>query len=116
MRSDKVRISQGQVTKFERCQWRWWNEYGPHGVRPPGGPSRWLGSAVHLGLEEYMKTGEVPDTIDLAILLKADKTFEEWTDTKRLALAKKAVRIATPVDKLPPVGSMELERAVCRYV
>ena len=112
MQSDKVRISQGQVTKFERCQLRWWNEYGPHGVRPPGGPSRWLGSAVHLGLEEYMKTGEVPDTIDLAIMLKADKTFEEWTDTKRLALAKKAVRIATPVDKLPTVGSMELERAV----
>ena len=109
---EEVKISQGQINKFSRCSYRWWYEYGPLKLRSKGGPATWLGSAVHLALEEYMKNGVHSDAATIADLMKEDKNFEGWSEQKRLKVAQKAVRIAKPVDKLPPVGSQDLERAV----
>ena len=109
---EEVRVSISQINKFSRCSWRWWYEYGPLKVKTGGGAARWLGSAVHLALEEYMKNGVHSDAATIAHLMKEDKNFEGWGEQKLLKVAQKAVRIAKPVDKLPPVGSQDLERAV----
>ena len=84
---EEVKISISQINKFSRCSWRWWYEYGPLKLRSKGGAATWLGSAVHLALEEYMKNGVHSDAATIAHLMKEDKNFEGWGEQKLLKVA-----------------------------
>ena len=108
-----VKVSVSQIKQFMRCNWRWWYAYGPPQLKGTGSSATWLGGAVHLALEEYMEGRPIPDADSLAELMAADRNFEEWDFKKRLKVAKKAIPISSVgLDKLPPPGSVEVERAL----
>jgi hypothetical protein len=108
-----VRVSVSQIGQYTRCEYRWWYAYGPLQRKSKGGPATWLGSAVHIALEEYESGRGIPEAEHLAELMLEDQNFKDWDYERRYKVAKKAIPISSVgLDKLPEPGTVEVERAI----
>ena len=108
-----VRVSVSQIQQWLRCEYRWWYAYGPLQRKSKGGPATWLGSAVHIALEEYEAGRGIPEAEHLAELMLEDQNFKDWDYERRYKVAKKAVPISSVgLDKLPEPGTVQVERSI----
>tara|TARA_Y100000593_G_scaffold84493_1_gene160055 strand:+ start:17 stop:1606 length:1590 start_codon:yes stop_codon:yes gene_type:complete len=98
---------------FNRCEYNWWYTYGPMKRRSPGSDATWLGSVVHLALEEYMLGRGIPTPEKLSELMLEDRNLKDLSEKKRTTLARKALKISSvDLDKLPEPGTMEIEASL----
>tara|TARA_R110000850_G_scaffold40353_1_gene103981 strand:+ start:1943 stop:3604 length:1662 start_codon:yes stop_codon:yes gene_type:complete len=108
-----VRVSVSQIGQYTRCEYRWWWAYGPLQRKSKGGPATWLGSAVHIALEEYESGRGIPEAEHLAELMQEDQNFKDWDYERRYKVAKKAIPISSVgLDKLPEPGTVQVERSI----
>ena len=86
--TDQIRVSVSQINKYQRCQYKWWREYGPLQDKSPPKASAQLGTEIHDILEKFQRDGTpLPDT--------------------------RAGRIAAcGVDNLPDPSGLEIERSI----
>ena len=85
---ETIRVSNSQISKYMRCQKKWWYSYGPLQLKEPPSKKAAMGTAVHAVLEDYLRDGTpIPDT--------------------------PAGRIASVgLDKLRPAEELEIERSI----
>ena len=108
-----VKVSVSQIQQWLRCEYRWYWAYGPPQLKGEGGPATWLGSAVHIALEEYEAGRGIPEAEYLAELMEDERSFKDWDYERRYKVAKKAIPISSVgLDKLPEPGTVQVERSI----
>ena len=108
-----VKVSVSQIQQWLRCEYRWYWAYGPPQLKGEGGPATWLGSAVHIALDDYESGRGIPEAEYLAELMEDERSFKDWDYERRYKVAKKAIPIASVgLDKLPQPGTVQVERSI----
>ncbi len=85
---ETIRVSNSQISKYMRCQKKWWYSYGPLQLKEPPSKKAAMGTAVHAVLEAYLRDGTpIPDT-------------------------PAGVIASVGLDKLRPAEELEIERSI----